>query len=102
MYTYNRTGDHIPRVRIQEGPLHLLYLNRARSSAHLLLRPPRPLLENVLLSLVQDGRLPLVDSLQPVSEACTYAGEDGVGPEGFLEEKRSHLDTELPGAGCKT
>jgi hypothetical protein len=60
--------------------------------------PPCALLEDGRFPLGQHGRLPLVDALEPVSEAAADAGKDGPGPEGGLVEEGAHLEAELPEA----
>lgn len=60
------------------------------------LRPARPLVEDDLFPVVQDGLLPLVNALQPVAEAGARTGEDGVCPERAPVEEGSHLEAELP------
>lgn len=71
---------------------------RPRSLLSVPSRLPRPLLQQRLLSIRQDRRLPVVDALQPVAEAGTARGVDGVDPEGALVEEGAHLDADLPEA----
>lgn len=38
----------------------------------------------------------VLNASEPVAEAATGAGVEGVNPEGFLVEERAHLNAELP------
>lgn len=38
----------------------------------------------------------LFNALDPVSETAADTSEEGVGPEGFFDEERTHFDAELP------
>lgn len=38
----------------------------------------------------------LFNALNPVSETATDTSEEGVRPEGFFDEERTHFDAELP------
>lgn len=63
-------------------------------------RPPRPLVENGLLTLLKHGLLSLVHALNPVAEAGADGREEGVAQDGVVfGEDGSALDAELPGAG---
>ena len=62
-------------------------------------RPPRSLRQNSVFAFGEDCRLFLVDSLEPVTEACSGAREDGVCPQRSSVEQRSHLEAQLPQSG---
>lgn len=46
--------------------------------------------------LCEDFELSLFNALNPVSETATDTSEEGVRPEGFFDEERTHFDAELP------
>lgn len=46
--------------------------------------------------LCEDFELSLFNALDPVSETAADTSEEGVGPEGFFDEERTHFDAELP------
>lgn len=60
--------------------------------------PSSTLLENGLSSLRENLCLSVLNTLQPITEASTDTGEEGVDPEGFLAQERAHFDSELPEA----
>lgn len=79
-------------------------LSRLGRRLRITLRLPRPLLQQQSLALFQHLGLSVVDALQPVSEAGTAGGVDGVHPEGALVEEGAHLNADLPeshGEACQ-
>jgi hypothetical protein len=86
-------------------PIHRgnILLRRSQKSGPLGLRTlplisPPTLLQNSLSPLRQHVQLPLLNALEPVTEATTHSGEEGVGPKGIPLEHGTHLDAELPKA----
>ena len=76
------------------GHLTLLQQLTRRAYPHII--PLRPLLQQSLLALLQHSQLSALNTGEPVSEAASDGGVDGVGPEVGAAEERAHLDAELP------
>lgn len=91
-----KASSHSSCLQVFLHPICLGPLSCSNNTSSLTLVPPRPLVQDRLLPLGQHRLLPLVDALEPVSEAGAHAAEDGVGPETLLKEDRAHLDTQLP------
>ena len=72
--------------------LHLCLLCRS----FLTLLPPRTLLEQRVSSVRKHLVLSVLDAHEPVAEAAADACVDGVYPERFAVEERSHFNAELP------
>ena len=66
------------------------------SSSLLALLPPRSLLEQLVSSVGEESELAVLNAHEPVAEAATDSGIDGVDPDGLLVEERAHLNAELP------
>ena len=72
--------------------------SRRSTQRTLTLIPSPTLVENGFPTLREQLQLTVLNTLQPVPDAATDACEDGVRPERFLSEDRTHFDTELPKA----
>lgn len=88
--------DVISALRLITSALTLQLASR------LSLSPPCPLLQEACLPGSQNRLLSLLDSAQPVSEACSNTGEDWISQERLLCEVRAHFNAQLPGADGKT
>jgi hypothetical protein len=66
------------------------------TSGLLALLPSCSLLDQGVSSVGQESELSLLNTREPVAEAATKAGVDGVDPEGLLVEERAPLNAQLP------
>lgn len=77
-------------------PSSYVCLRLLGSSSLLALLPPRSLLEQLVSSVGKESELAVLDAHEPVAEAATDSGIDGVDPERLFVEERAHLNAELP------